>query len=257
MKPTFGKNSVLHINAGVIVYKDTSELVQGAAEYILSAIEQTLSRQELFGLVLSGGSTPRAVYSWLSQPALAGRVPWSRVHFFWGDERCVPPDHAESNYHMAYETLLAPLELPPQNIHRIHGEIHGEEAAALYERSIAEFFGEETHLPRFDLILLGIGEDGHTASLFPGSPALDETLRWVVALEHTQPPTPIVSRITMTLPLLNSARRVAVIVSGSAKAGVVRRALSGDKLGLPIQRVRPEGGEMVWLLDEAAAKDYP
>jgi 6-phosphogluconolactonase len=157
---------------------------------------------------------------------------------------------------MAYETLLAHLALPPHNIHRIQGEISPKEAAAAYERSIAEFFGEGIHPPRFDLVLLGMGEDGHTASLFLDSPALDENRRWVVAVEHTIPPVPLVSRVTMTLPLLNAARRIALIVSGAAKAGVVRRALSGagDAPVLPVHRVHPEDGEMVWLLDEAAAK---
>jgi 6-phosphogluconolactonase len=173
-----------------MVFKDAQELSQGAAGYILSAIEQTLTKQDRFSLVLSGGTTPKAIYSLLGQPPLIGRVPWSRVHFFWGDERCVPPDHADSNYKMAFEALLARLSSPPQNIHRIQGEIPPDEAAAAYECAIAEFFGEENRHPRFDLILLGMGEDGHTASLFPGSPALDETGRWVVAVEHNQPPAP-------------------------------------------------------------------
>ena len=245
----------MHTKPEVIVFKDATDLAKGAAGHILSVIEQTLARQDRFSLVLSGGSTPKAVYTLMGQPPLVERVPWSRVHFFWGDERCVPPDHADSNYRMAYETLLAQLSLPPQNIHRIKGEISPEEAAASYERSIVEFFGEEIHPPRFDLVLLGMGEDGHTASLFPESPALDETQRWVVAVEHNRPPAPLVARVTMTLPLINAARLIALIVSRAAKASLVRRALSevGDAPILPVQRVHPEGGEMVWLLDEAAA----
>jgi 6-phosphogluconolactonase len=249
----------LHTSARVVVYKDTTELAKGAADYILSAIGQTLTRQERFSLVLSGGSTPKAVYALLGQPPLVEQVSWSKVHFFWGDERCVPPDHADSNYRMAYETLLAQLALPPKNIHRILGEIPPEEAAVLYEQSMTEFFGEGIHPPRFDLVLLGIGEDGHTASLFPGSPALDESRRWTVAVEHTRPPIPLVARITMTLPLLNAARRIALIVSGAAKAEIMRRALSraGEDPELPVQRLHPEDGEMVWLLDESAAHLVP
>ena len=242
-------------SAAVIVYKDANELARQAAGYILSSIEQTLVGHERFSLVLSGGSTPKAIYTLLGQPPLVDRVPWSRVHFFWGDERCVPPDHADSNYCMAYETLLSHLVLPLQNIHRIQGEIPPEESAASYEQTITEFFGEHIRPPRFDLVLLGMGNDGHTASLFPDSPALDETQRWVVAVDHTQLPAPLVARVTMTLPLLNAARRIALIVSGAAKAGQVRRALSedGDATVLPVQRVYPEDGEMVWLLDDAAA----
>ena len=242
-------------SARILVYKDATELAQGCAGYILSSIEQTLTKQERFSLALSGGSTPRAVYTLLGQPPLVESVPWSRVHFFWGDERCVPPDHADSNYRMAYEALLMHLDLPPQNIHRIEGEIPPDAAAERYERSIAEFFGEGIHPPRFDLVLLGMGEDGHTASLFPDNPALGETQRWVVAVEHTRPPAPLVARVTMTLPLLNASRRIALIVSGSNKAELVRRALSeaGETPLLPVQRVHSDDGEMVWLLDEAAA----
>lgn len=249
----------MHTSAGVIVFKDAVELAKGAADYILSAIGQTLAMQERFSLVLSGGSTPKAVYALLGQPPLVERVSWSKVHFFWGDERCVPPEHTDSNYRMAYETLLNRLTLPPENIHRIQGEILPEEAAASYERSIVAFFGDEAQPPRFDLVLLGIGEDGHTASLFPGSLALSESRRWAVAVEHNQPPAPLVSRVTMTLPLLNAARRIALIVSGAAKAEIVGRALSraGEDPVLPVQRVRPEDGEMVWLLDESAAHLIP
>jgi len=246
----------LPINAGVIVFKDSQELARGATGYILSAIVQTLSRQDRFSLVLSGGSTPRAIYTLLGQPPQAGQVPWSRVHFFWGDERCVPPEHGDSNYLMAYETLLARLALPAQNIHRIQGEVPPDESAASYERALMEFFEKENGLPHFDLVLLGMGDDGHIASLFPDSPALGETDRWVVAVEHTLPPAPLVSRITMTFPLLNAARRIALIVSGAAKAGLVHRVLSGsgEAPRLPVQRVNPEEGELTWLLDEAAAK---
>jgi 6-phosphogluconolactonase len=248
----------LHINAGVLIFKDARELAQGAAKFILSAIVQALTKQDRFSLVLSGGSTPRAIYALLGEPPLADQAPWSRVHFFWGDERCVPPGDADSNYQMAFETLLAKLPLPSENIHRIQGEISPEEAALAYERDIIELFVFENNPPRFDLILLGMGEDGHTASLFPNSPALDETSRWVVAVEHNGPPEPVVARVTMTFPLINAARRVVVLVSGASKAGLVQRVLSGGGgiSTLPVQRVNPEKGDLTWLLDEAAAGKY-
>jgi 6-phosphogluconolactonase len=198
------------------------------------------------------------MYHLMGQPPVVDLVPWSKVHFFWGDERCVPPDHADSNYNMAFESLFAQLSLPPENIHRIHGEIPPEEAAPAYGREIAAFFGEEDNPPRFDLVLLGIGEDGHIASLFPDSPALKETKRWVVAVEHSSPPMPAVARVTITFPLINAARSAVVLVSGASKAGLVQRVLSGSEeiATLPVQRVNPKKGELTWLLDEAAAGKY-
>jgi 6-phosphogluconolactonase len=251
----FGRNSDLHIDASVLIFNDARELAQGAAKFILSAILQALTMQDRFSLMLSGGSTPKAMYHLMGQPPVIDLVPWSKVHFFWGDERCVPPDHADSNYNMAFESLLAQLSLPPENIHRIHGEIPPEVAAPAYGREIAAFFGEEDNPPRFDLVLLGMGDDGHTASLFPDSPALKETKRWVVAVEHNGPPEPVVARVTITFPLINAARSVVMLVSGASKAGLVQRVLSGSEeiATLPVQCVNPEKGELIWLLDQAAA----
>ena len=238
------------------VFKTFDELAQGVVSYILLAIGQTLSAQDRFSLALAGGSTPRAAYTLLGEPATAGRIDWARVHVFWGDERCVPPDHSESNYRMARETLLGRLPLPEHNIHRIHGELHPQRAAEAYLQELEGFFGVQSGLPHFNLVLLGMGEDGHVASLFPGDATLEEVDRWVVAVEHNRPPVPLVNRVSVTLPVINAARRVALIVSGSGKAERVRQALSGsDAAGiLPVQRVRPIQGELIWLLDEDAAK---
>lgn len=238
------------------VFKTFDELAQGVVSYILLAIGQTLSAQDRFSLVLAGGSTPRAAYALLGEPATAGQIDWARVHIFWGDERCVPPDHNESNYRMARDTLLGRLPLPEYNIHRIQGELPPQVAADAYLQELEGFFVGQSGLPRFDLVLLGMGEDGHVASLFPGEAALEEVDRWVVAVKHNRPPAPLVDRVSVTLPVINAARRVALIVSGSGKAERVRQALSGaDALEtLPVQRVKPQQGELIWLLDEGSAK---
>ena len=238
------------------IFKTFDELAQGVAGYIFSAIGQTLSAQDRFSLVLSGGSTPRAAYTLLSEPAIARQVDWARVHIFWGDERCVPPDHNESNFRMARETLLSRLPFPERNIHRIQGELPPQQAAEAYLQQLEGFFGGQSGLPHFDLVLLGMGEDGHVASLFPGDAALEVVDRWVVAVEHDRPPAPLVARVTVTLPVINAARRVALIVSGSGKAERVRQALSGADAAetLPAQRVKPKQGELVWLLDGDAGK---
>lgn len=250
-----GKSSASPINSKIHVYKNTEELAGGVARYISASIQDTLSVQDRFSLMLSGGSTPRDVYALLAGAPYRDLIEWSRVHIFWGDERCVPPDHPDSNYHMAREALISRVDLPADNVHRIQGEARPDQAAASYQSDISRYFGSEFTSPCFDLILLGMGEDGHIASLFPGSPALDETARWVMPVEHDRPPPPLVSRVTVTLPFINAARRVAMIVAGAAKSATVQRALSGldEPFALPVQRVDPVIGELVWWLDEAAA----
>jgi 6-phosphogluconolactonase len=229
-----------------------------AAEEIIACIRQGLENQSSFSLVLSGGSTPKNVYSLLADGEHASLVDWGRLLVFFGDERCVPPQHVESNYRMARETLLDKVPLPAENIHRIRGEELPAKAAAVYQEELEEIYLLES-LPHFDLVLLGMGEDGHVASLFPGSQALEEKIRWVVPVEHHQPPLPLVDRVTLTIPVINAARRVMLIVSGVGKAGRVAQAFENslsDKF-LPVQRVRPVSGELVWLLDEAAAASIP
>jgi len=242
-----------HVN----VFNNLQGLARGAAVYITSLINQTLSSQDLFSLMLSGGSTPRAVYTLLGSKAFAPQIDWAKVHIFWGDERCVPPDHSDSNYCMARETLLERVPLPGSNVHRICGELAPEVAALHYEGELVAFFGERSGEPRFDLIMLGMGDDGHIASLFPGSPALEEKSRLVSAVKHDQPPPPLIDRVSVTLPLINAARQVMLIITGEAKARRVAEAFSeADKLpSLPVQRVKPIQGEVIWLLDEAATQE--
>jgi len=203
---------------------------------------------------LSGGSTPRALYGLLAEPPFRETIDWPRVHLFWGDERFVPPDHPDNNYRAALEALVRRVPIPTENVHRIPTEAtEPEAAAAQYEDTLRRFFAApEGEVPRFDLVLLGLGPDGHTASLFPGSPALEEDSHLVVA---TYVPNLAAWRITLTLPVLLCARHVIFLVSGPDKAAVLRDVLDGphDPQRLPAQLVRPQDGDLTWLVDEAAA----
>jgi 6-phosphogluconolactonase len=199
----------------------------------------------VFRLGLAGGNTPKAVYSALS--ILTQSLPWERVQITFGDERCVPHDHPDSNYRMAHEALLSRVPIPEGNIFRIRGEIDAEEAAHEYESrlaSVAARFGEARY--RHDLLLLGLGEDGHTASLFPGYPALDEHERNVVPTLGPKPPP---QRITFTFPLINAAKEVVFLVNDRAKEPVIQKALKGE---FPSGQVAPKGGGVLWLLGHEA-----
>lgn len=236
-----------------IVCKDIPELsAQAAAEFVRQANERSATAGR-FVVALSGGSTPRALYSLLAGAEFQSQVPWDRVHFFWGDERCVPPDHPDSNYRMAFETLLSKAPVPEENIHRIEAELAPEAAAAGYERTIRDFFRlSGADWPRFDLIFLGLGDDGHTASLFPGSEALNERHRLVVAAYNEKLKS---HRVTLTLPVLNRAANIFFLVAGEGKAAVLRDVFSGStgSRDLPAQQIAPKNGRLVWFLDEAAA----
>ncbi|MEO7986911.1 MAG: 6-phosphogluconolactonase, partial [Gemmatimonadales bacterium] len=202
-----------------------------------------------FTVALAGGSTPRAAYLLLATDAFARRVDWARVQVLWGDERCVPPSDPRSNYRMAREALLDRVPIPPSNIHRIRGEDDPPESAAAYERLLRDILREGG---RVDLILLGMGNDGHTASLFPGQPALDEKERWVVAHYVADA---AMWRITLTLLVINAAHEVNFVVSGASKAARLREVIKGPFAPrlLPAQLVAPAPGRLTWLVDAAAA----
>ena len=199
---------------------------------------------------LSGGSTPRRLYEQLGTPAIASRFPWNRSHWFWGDERFVPHDHPDSNFRMANEAFLSKVPVPDVNIHAVPTDgLSPDESAAAYEATLMRFYNADTLAPGrplFDVTLLGIGEDGHTASLFPGQPALQETRRWVVAVigAKREP------RITLTYPALNSSRHVAFLVTGKEKQEVLTRVRDGIST-LPAAMVRPVG-HLLWFTDRAA-----
>ncbi|MDA8423435.1 MAG: 6-phosphogluconolactonase [Nitrospiraceae bacterium] len=234
----------------VSVFDDLDSLSRAAADIFLSVASDAIALRGRFSVALSGGSTPRRLYTLLASSAYQNRVDWSHVHLFWADERCVPPDHRASNFKLLSDTLLGRVFVPEKNIHRMHGEADAEEAAREYENQLSHFFGSSS-LPAFDLIMLGMGEDGHTASLFPGSPAVREKKRMVVPVYLDKPN---IDRITLTLPVINHAARVLFLAAGKTKAGVIHHILGeGNSREYPAGLVCPESGTITWFLDQEAA----
>jgi 6-phosphogluconolactonase len=229
-----------------------------ARRFVAMASEAIRSRGE-FVVVLAGGSTPRSMYARLAAPPHVSSVDWSRVQVLWGDERCVPPDHEASNYRMACEALLDHVPIPEASVHRIHGEDDPADAAAVYERVIRRVLRTPSGPPpaaRIDLVLLGVGEDGHTASLFPGHAAAHDNPAWVRAVYVPASAAVAAWRVTLTPVIINAAAEVAFLVSGAAKAPIVRQVLEGPRNGpleLPAQLIAPAAGRVRWFLDAAAA----
>ena len=231
---------------------------EAAARHFVTAAGEAVRAHGDFVVALSGGSTPRGLYQLLAAPQFADRVDWPRVQVVWGDERCVPPDHPASNYRMAREALLDRVPIPPANLHRIRGEGDPAESAAEYERVLRGVLRTPLGPPlgppaaRIDLVLLGLGLDGHTASLFPGAAAVHDSPRWVAA-DHRQ--TESMWRVTLTPVILNAAEEVAFLVWGSGKATIVRQVLEGTRRPhqLPAQLIEPATGRLRWFLDAAAA----
>lgn len=241
-------------SGGLRILPDLEAVSREAAKRFAVAAGRAVGARGRFTVALSGGATPLALFRLLAASPLREILPWDRTQVFFGDERCVPPEDPASNYGVARALLLSRVPIPPGNIHRMRGEEDPARAAAAYEAELRAAFGlEGGGVPRLDLILLGLGEDGHTASLFPGSPALRETSRLVAA--------PFVERLsayrlTLTLPVLNAAREVLVLVSGSEKAEALRESLEGpgSPEPLPIQQVKPREGSLTYLVDAAAAR---
>jgi len=234
----------------ITVVPDSAALFQASANEFLRALDEAVRAKGHFDVALSGGSTPKGLFT-----LLAGKpgLPWDRVRFFWGDERHVPPDHADSNYRMANEALLSKIGARPEQVWRMKGENPDAAAAATdYEGQLREYFASGAgQFPRFDLVLLGMGPDGHTASLFPGTRALGEFERLVVSNWVGKFYT---DRITFTAPLLNAAATVLFMVGGADKAPALKAVLEGpyEPAQLPSQMIRPEQGRLVWLIDSAA-----
>jgi 6-phosphogluconolactonase len=231
-------------------FPNSGSLAVGAAEQLIELANTAITEHGRFSIALSGGSTPKSLYELLATPAYAGRINWQQVHVFWGDERCVPPDHVDSCYRMARESLLDHVPIPPDSIKRMLGERPPNEAADQYELVLQTFFGQQS--PRFDLILLGMGDDGHTASLFPGTKALDEQTRWVIEnyVEVKQ-----MWRVTMTKTAINAAANVMFLVSGNSKAERLHEVIQGayTPYQLPSQLIQPENGKLMWFVDQDAA----
>ena len=232
--------------ASVAVAKDPEALAHRAARWITDLAAASRDR---FAICLSGGSTPRRLYQLLAESPHRDRLPWDRIHWFWGDERFVPWDHPDSNYGMVRLALLGRVPVPPGNIHGIPTNGTPADAAAAYERVLKSYYGSESldpARPLFDIQILGLGPDGHTASLIPGTSVLGERHRWVAEVIGGRPE----PRITLTYPALESSRHTAFLVAGADKREALSRALAGDR-ALPAARLHPVG-ELTWLVDEAA-----
>jgi 6-phosphogluconolactonase len=233
------------------IAQDEQELAERAAEHIRTAVEETLAKSRRFTLLMTGGSTPKLLYERLARPPYSLGLPWAWIHLFWGDERFVPSGHPESNFLLAQDALLGKVPLPPANIHPVPTDAKTpEEAAAHYEKEMADFFQGP---PKFDLVLLGLGEDGHVASLFPGSPLLEEETRLVAAVRDAPKPPP--ERVTVTFPVINSASRVVFLISGSRKKPIVQSVLREPIGKYPAQLIWPLAGTVTWWLDRAAYID--
>jgi 6-phosphogluconolactonase len=231
------------------VSADFESLAQRVAQWIVDLACATPGR---FTIALSGGSTPKRLFQLLAAPPLCDAMPWDRVHAFWGDDRFVPHDDPNSNFAMARDAMLAHVPIPPANIHGIAYSGTAADAAQAYERELKTYYGSDTldpARPLFDVNLLGMGPDGHTASLFPGKPALDVTDRWVTDVPEPGL-NPFVPRVTLTFPALNSSRSAAFVAAGADKAAMMQRVWSGDR-SLPSARIDPVG-ELAWFIDRAA-----
>jgi len=243
------------------VYPNADILAQAAAVEMLRIAEESIAARGVFTLSLAGGSTPKKLYSLLATDPAYRHFPWKQTHLFFGDERHVPPSHIDSNFLMVRGTLMSSGLVPETHVHRIRAELpDANQAAADYEIELHTFFGDSAlrlgAFPRFDMILLGMGPDGHTASLFPESKGLAENERWVIAnwVEKFKS-----SRITFTYPVLNTAREVYLLVAGPDKADMLYSVLvqHREQVVYPVQQVQPLDGNKVWLLDEAAASKLP
>ena len=238
------------IQPEIKVFPDTCAIAIEAAERVARAAEEAIALSDRFTLGLAGGSTPKVLYEVLAE-GYRGSIDWARVEVFFGDERCVPPEHEQSNYRMAREALLSKVPIPGDNIYRMRGEIDPEEAAKEYGMMLKEKFGDGG----LDMILLGMGEDGHTASLFPGTAAVGETHHRCVANYAENSTTGKSWRITLTAPFINRSREVILLVAGAGKAMVLAEVLEGPRVPerLPVQLIEPDGGRLSWLDDAAAA----
>jgi 6-phosphogluconolactonase len=233
----------------VRVFGDYEALSHAAAEFFVALAKTAVASRNRFVVALSGGSTPRRFFALLGSSPYRDRIDWHRVHVFWTDERCVPPDHPESNFKLVHDALLSTVPLPEFNIHRIRGEEGPDEAARIYEQDIKKSFSLDK--PVFNLIVLGVGEDGHTASIFPASEAIHETTRIVVPIFRDKPNIP---RVTLTIPMINLAAHVLVLASGRSKSAIVREVLAGEKPGqYPAGLVHPVNGDLTWFVDREAA----
>ena len=237
------------------VFPDRETLSFAAAHHFLSVGQAAIMRRGRYMVAFSGGTTPRLLFQRLGSPRMQDALDWDAVNIFWGDERCVPPDDAESNYRMAREVLLDHLPIPASNVHRFMTEMPPEEAALQYREELQASFGlpDESTPPVFDMLLLGLGNDGHTASLFPETSVLDEQEHWTAAVYVEKL---AAWRVTLTPVVLNAARDVLFLVSGESKADILREVLAGNEgdVKYPAQMVQPASKRLYWFVDSKAAQ---
>lgn len=234
-------------------FADAAALNQAAARLLTDLAREAVAEHGRFSIALSGGSTPTGVYELWAQPPFRDVMPWPQTHLFWGDERLLPPDDKGSNYRQVADLLLPHVPIPPQNVHRAKGELAMATAVADYTQQLKEF-AAGTAVPRLDVVLLGLGSDGHTASLFPGSPV--NPPEWVVGVTANYDGRPA-QRLSLTPLVINQARHVIFLVTGANKAAVLAKVLYGPHQPdqLPAQRIQPKNGEVTWLVDTAAAQN--
>jgi 6-phosphogluconolactonase len=229
---------------------DLEALSRATAELFTTEARQAVTDHGRFSVALSGGDTPRRTYEQLAQKPFRDLVPWENTHIFWGDERCVPADDPRNNARMAHQALLDNVPVPQHQVHPMVCDRSPQEAATKYEELLRDYFS--TGSPRFDLILLGLGENGHTASLFPGSSVLDEQQRWVTDVYLAEEG---LHRLTLTVPAINQAARIVFLVSGEGKAAILRKVLeeAPDPRSIPARLIKPANGDLLWLVDRDAA----
>ncbi len=245
-----------NLNSDIRVFEDLEQLSRAAAAAFVEACVNATSAGGRFTVALSGGGTPAGLYGLLARAPFREQVNWGDVQVFWGDERCVPADDPENNYRQAYDSFLGRVPIPAENMHRVRSELQPELAAADYAAILKQHAAPSLDWPRFDLVLLGMGDDGHTASLFPGSPV--EASRAVLAVEGHYQDRPA-WRVSLTPLVINAAKTVIFLVSGDAKAVTLANVLYGEHrpASLPAQRIRPTDGSLIWMLDRAAAAALP
>lgn len=239
-----------------LIFPDHEALSQAAALYFAQAAEEAIRLRGRFLVALCGGETPLCLYETLAMSPYRDYLPWENIHFFWGDERCVASDDLESNFGMAWQNWLKHISIPFSNIHRIQGELDPEQAAAIYQRLLKEFAEEGQEWPNLDWVLLGLGTDGHTASLFPGS-SLEQGDKYAAIAVENKFLGRLADRVSLTPLLINRSRQVVFLVSGSGKKAALAASLKGnaDLLRWPAQRIQPHDGLLVWMVDEASALD--
>lgn len=244
-EPTYAR----YMNKQVKVFDTPEKLFESTSLLVSQLLLDTISLHGKCEFVLSGGSTPIRLYQLLGNGNASDVIPWNKVNLFWGDERCVPPDSSESNYKLAFDNLISKIYIPPENIFRIPGEKPHDLAALEYEKELREHF-EDALYPIFDVVLLGLGEDGHTASLFQKPKRYPNGSRWII---DVYVPKKKMWRITMSLPVLNNAKTVIFLVSGKEKSKIVRDVLTNKESAFPAARIIPLNGELIWCLDKDAA----